>query len=74
MASPNLSEIITTTIRNRSRKLADNVSDNNALCQRLKAKGNVKPFSGGRNIVQELEYAENATYKRYSGYEVLDIQ
>jgi len=29
--------------------------------------------SGGRTIVQELEYAENGTYKRYSGYEVLNI-
>lgn len=73
MASPNLSEIVTTTIRNRSKKLADNVTSNNALLMRLSEKGNSKPFSGGRNIVQELEYAENSTYKRYSGYETLDI-
>lgn len=73
MASPNLSEIVTTTLRNRSKKLADNVSDNTALLSRLKSKGKIKTFSGGRNIVQELEYAENGTYKRYSGYETLDI-
>lgn len=73
MASPNLSEIVTTTIRNRSRKLADNFSGNTALMFTLKGKDKVKPFSGGRNIVQELEYAENSTYKRYSGYETLDI-
>lgn len=73
MASPNLSEIVTTTLRNRSKKLADNVSDNTALLMRLKEKGKIKAFSGGRTIVQELEYAENATYKRYSGYEVLNI-
>ena len=73
MASPNLSEIVTTTLRNRSKKLADNVSDNNALLMRLRKKGNQRPVSGGRTIVQELEYAENATFKRYSGYEVLDI-
>jgi len=29
--------------------------------------------SGGRTIVQELNYQENGTYKRYSGYEVLNI-
>lgn len=29
--------------------------------------------NGGRTIVQELEYAENGTYKRYSGYEALNI-
>jgi hypothetical protein len=33
----------------------------------------VKPVSGGRTIVQELNYQENQTYKRYSGYEALDI-
>lgn len=75
MAIPNsnLTEIITTTLRNRTGKLADNVSKNNALLMRLKKKGKVKPVSGGRTIVQELEYAENGTYKRYSGYEALNI-
>ena len=73
MASPNLSEIVTTTLRNRSGTLADNVSDNNALLYKLKQRGNTKSFSGGRTIVEELAYAENSTYKRYSGYEVLDI-
>lgn len=73
MASPNLSEIVTTTLRNRTGKLADNVTKNNALLARLKKRGKVKPVSGGRTIVQELEYAENSTYKRYSGYETLNI-
>jgi hypothetical protein len=61
MATPNLSEIITTTLRNRSGKLADNVSENNALLSRLKERGKIKPVSGGRTIVQELDYAENVT-------------
>lgn len=73
MPSPNLSEIVTTTLRNRTGELADNVTKNNALLSRLKKKGNVKPVSGGRTIVQELEYAENSTFKRYSGYEMLNI-
>jgi hypothetical protein len=73
MASPNISELITTTLRNRSGVLADNVSDNNALLFRLRERGNVKPFSGGRTIVEELSYADNSTYKRYSGYDVLDV-
>src|SRR6202012_2533330 len=46
---------------------------NNALLMRLRKKGNVKPVDGGRTIMQELEYAENGTYKRYSGYEALNI-
>ena len=73
MASPNLSEIVTTTLRNRTGKLADNVTRNNALLNRLKGRGKAKPCSGGRTIVQELSYAQNGTYKRYSGYEVLNI-
>lgn len=74
MASPGLSEIVTTTLRNRSKKLADNMLRNNGALVRLNSRGNVKPFSGGRTIVQELEYANNTTYKRYSGYEILNIQ
>lgn len=73
MASPNLSEIVTTTLYNRSKKLADNVSNNNALLARLEAKGKRKTFSGGRQIVQELEYGENATFGWYSGYDPLNI-
>ena len=73
MASPNLSEIITTTLRKRSGELADNVSNSNALLARLSSKGNIRPVSGGRTIVEELEYAENSTFKYYSGYEELDI-
>lgn len=75
MATPNTnwSEITTTTLFNRSRKLADSVTKNNALLRRLDAKGKVKPFDGGQAIVQEIEYSENGTYKRYSGYDVLNI-
>ncbi len=72
--STTMTEIVTTTLRNRTGKLADNVSKNNALLHRLQKKGKVKTFSGGRTIVQELEYAENGTYQRYSGYESLNIQ
>ncbi len=72
--STTMTEIVTTTLRNRTGKLADNITKNNALLNRLKRKGNVKTVSGGRTIVQELEYAENGTFKRYSGYEALDIQ
>lgn len=71
--SATMTEIVTTTLRNRTGKPADNVSKNNALLKRLKQKGNVKTVDGGRTIVQELEYAENGTYKRYSGYEALNI-
>lgn len=73
MASPNLTEIVTTTLYKRNKELADNVSNGNALLARLNQKGNVRPASGGRQIVEELEYAENSTFMYYSGYETLDI-
>src|ERR1043166_7892444 len=73
MASPNLNEIVTTTLRNRSGALADNFSNNNALIAKMKKKGSIKPVSGGRTIVQELAYAQNGTYQRYAGYQTLNI-
>ncbi len=72
MASPNLSEIITTTLRNRSGELADNVSKGNALLHKMRSKGGWKAASG-RSVVQELDYAENGTFMYYSGGEVLNV-
>jgi len=75
MAFPNLTDIVTTTIQNRSGKLADNTLRNNALLQYLNSKGNVKPFSGGNVILQELMYNDPNTQNAssYSGYDVIDI-
>lgn len=53
--STNWPEITTTTLYNRSRKLADNVTKQNALLRRLSAKGKVKEFDGGQAIIQEME-------------------
>ena len=39
MASPNLSELITTTLRHRNKELADNVTNSNALLSRLHGEG-----------------------------------
>ena len=73
MASPNstYTEIVTTTLANYSKTMADNITNNNALLRAIQEKGN-KVVAGGRTIVQELEYATNSTTKWYSGYEVLD--
>ena len=74
MATPNISEIATATIRHHARDVADNITNNNALLAHLKKRGRVKPYTGGTEIKVELSYQENSTYKRYSGYEPLDIQ
>lgn len=73
MASPGLSEVVTTTLRNRSKKVADNFTVNTAIMYRLTEKGKAKPFNGGRVITHPIMYQKNQTYKRYSGYEQLNI-
>lgn len=71
----NLSDIVSTTIQNRSGTLADNVTNNNALLMKMKERGNVKPFSGGNVILQEIMYNDTATENSgsYSGYDLIDI-
>lgn len=76
MASPNsiFTEMVTTTLREHQGVIADNVSDHNALYNRLSKKGKVKKsVSGGYEIVVPLDYAENGTFQRYSGYDTLNI-
>ena len=72
-ANPSVSDIIATTIQSRSRSIADNVTKNNALLARLNQRGNVKPFSGGNVILQELSFAENGNAGFYSGYDLLPV-
>ena len=74
-ANSSYTDIIATTIQNRSGVLADNVTNNNALLRKLKAKGNVKPFSGGNVIIEEVMYtdASSINVNSYSGYEALNI-
>lgn len=73
MPAPNISELATTTIESRRRRLADNVSENTALLSRLKKKGKIRPVDGGSVILEELEYDENGTYRRISGYDLLNV-
>jgi len=72
-ANPSITDIIATTIQNRSGVIADNVTRNNALLSRLRQRGNVKKFSGGNVIMQELSFAENGNAGWYSGYETLPV-
>ena len=74
MATPSqiFTEMVTTTDRTWGRKVTDNVSKNNALLTRMKSKGKIKTVSGGYEIAEPIEYAENQTYQRYSGYDALN--
>ena len=74
-ANSAITDIIATTIQSRSGELADNLTNNNALLKRLQSKGNVRPFSGGNVILEEIMYNDPSTNNAnsYSGYEVINI-
>lgn len=62
--------VLTTTLENRTGKLADNMTKNNALLARLSERGNIRPLDGGSSIVEEIEYGESDSYW-YTGYDTL---
>lgn len=74
MATPStvFTEMVTTTDRNWTSEVTDNVSKHNALSNILKRKGKIKSVSGGYEIARPIEYAENGTYQRFSGYDQLN--
>jgi hypothetical protein len=74
MATPSsvFTEMVTSTERAWSQKVTDNVSDHNAVLRRLKDKGKIKTYGGGYEITLPLEYAENGTYQRFAGYDLLN--
>src|SRR5688500_5839103 len=75
MPSPSstFTEMVSTTLRNHARDVVDNISENNALLRAMKSRGNIKTESGGYELAYPLEYAENSTYQRYSGYDSLNV-
>ena len=75
MPSPNtvFTELVSTTFRNHAKEFKDNVSKNNAMLRRIYKKGNVRREDGGLSIVTPLDYANNATYQRYSGFDLLNV-
>lgn len=67
MASPNstFTEMVTTTLREHPNVISDNVSNHNALYNRLTKKGRVmRALDGGYEIAEPLDYAENSTFMR----------
>lgn len=55
--------------------MADNLLNNNALLTKLQERGNVRPFSGGNVILEELMYNDSTTNNAnsYSGYELINV-
>ena len=74
-ANSAITDIIATTIDSRTKKTQDNLTNNNALLMRLKERGNIKTYTGGNTIFQEIIYNDpNTNYATsYSGYEPINI-
>jgi hypothetical protein len=70
MAAADLTELVTSTARNWSKGIADNVLKHNGLLFRLEERGNIKKVDGGRTIDEALIYPTNAVLPRwYSGFD-----
>jgi len=68
----NITELVTTTLRNRDRFVADNVTAHNGLLRTLEDTGRIKNAGGGRDLTEPLLYNDLAT-KFYDGFETFDV-
>jgi hypothetical protein len=68
----NLTELVATTLRNREKFVADNVTAHNGLLRTMEDNGHIKTAGGGRDLTEPLLYNELAT-KFYDGYETFSI-
>ena len=70
MAAANVGALVATTLRNRRKSLADNVSNHNALLSRMDKKGQIKEVAqGGRTIFEPLIHGSNSSVQFYDGYD-----
>ena len=65
--------ILSTTLRNYTPKLIDNVTSKIFLFDWLKRKGKMRLLSGGEEIIVPLLYAFNDTVGSYDGYDPIDL-
>lgn len=74
MALPNANfgELLSLTIQELEDELFDQILTKNATSAMLKEYGKISPKDGGPSIVIPIMYAENGSYKRYSGAEQLN--
>jgi hypothetical protein len=74
MATPNsnFNELLSTTVQMLEDDLFDNILAKNAFSAFLKANGCITMKDGGPKIVIPIMFAENGSYKRYSGAQQLD--
>lgn len=67
MSNSNYTTLITSTLEERSNVVRDVVLDNIPLLNRIKKRGNVKKFSGGRYMTHNVQYGSPSSMLFYSG-------
>jgi hypothetical protein len=70
MASPTVSQLVTTTINNYHSQFADNVANSNAVTALLRRGNRIRMVDGGKLVSTPLTYAEE-TFAWYSGTDLL---
>lgn len=65
--------LLSTTLKNYSRQLRDNIFNKFPFLKWLTSKDRVKYEDGGTHIVEHLLYGKNSTIKAYADYEQLDL-
>lgn len=70
-AAANITEVVTTTLRCRSKTIADNTLNHNSLLREINMRG-LKTVPGGRIITETLMYGDNSTVDSYAEYETID--
>lgn len=73
MSSPQLNNLLASTMRKHLPGLCDNVFKHNAFLFWLMSKGRTRPHSGGLSIQVPLTVAENGNIRSYAGYDTLPI-
>ena len=66
----NVGSLVATTLRDRKKQVADNVTAHNAVLMRMERNGAIREVSqGGRTIFEPLIYGQNSSVQFYDGYE-----
>lgn len=65
----NFDALVSTTLKNYTPRIEDNIFSNITLLYWLKEAGHIEKVSGGEQIVEPLLYGKNGTTGSYSGYD-----
>lgn len=70
---PGLTEIVTTTLRNRRGVLVDNITNNNPVLRAMKDYDSIEEEDGGRTLVEEHFFQETGNVMHYHAGQPLDL-